>query len=66
VNIACSALHIRDPRAHVPLSLAATCQPWSVSLKVGRSTYIGRSKQLRRNGGGSSTVFSCGVGFESF
>ena len=40
VNIACSALHIRDPRAHVPLSLAATCQPCSVSLKAGRSTYI--------------------------
>ena len=39
VNIACSALHIRDPRAHVPLSLAATCQPCSVSLKAGRSTY---------------------------
>ena len=39
VNIACSALHIRDPRAHVPLSLTATCQPCSVSLKAGRSTY---------------------------
>ena len=39
VNIACSALHIRNPRAHVPLSLAATCQPCSVSLKAGRSTY---------------------------
>ena len=39
VNISCSALHIRDPRAHVPLSLAATCQPCSVSLKAGRSTY---------------------------
>ena len=30
VNIACSALHIRDPRAHVPLSLAATCQLFSI------------------------------------
>ncbi len=39
VNIMCLALNIRNPRVHVPLSLAATCQPCSVSLKARRSTY---------------------------
>jgi hypothetical protein len=39
VNIACSALNIRNPRAHVPLTLVAN-QMCRVSRKERRSDYI--------------------------
>src|SRR5215471_15422236 len=39
MSIACYALHIRHPRAHILLSLPATCQVCTVSLKAGLSTY---------------------------
>ena len=39
MSIACYALHIRHPRAHVLPSLTATCQVCTISLKAGLSTY---------------------------
>jgi hypothetical protein len=39
VSIACYGLHIRPPWVHVPASLTATCQVWTVSLKAGLYTY---------------------------
>src|SRR4029434_7557713 len=39
MSIACYALHIRHPRAHILPSLTATCQLCTVSLKAGLSTY---------------------------
>src|SRR5438132_1544996 len=39
MSIACYALHIRHPRAHILPSLTATCQLYTVSLKAGLSTY---------------------------
>src|SRR5262252_2231736 len=39
MSIACYALHIRHPRAHILPSLTATCQVCTVSLKAGLSTY---------------------------
>src|SRR5438093_11018060 len=33
-------MHTRHPRAHVLLSLTATCQVWTVSLKAGQSTVL--------------------------
>src|SRR6516164_6190995 len=41
MSIACYALHIRHPRAHILPSLTATCQVCTVSLKAGLSTYNG-------------------------
>src|SRR5207253_7586058 len=39
MSIACYALHIRHPRAHILPSLTDTCQLYTVSLKAGLSTY---------------------------
>src|SRR5215471_2267004 len=39
MSIACYALHIRHPRAHILPSLTATCQLCTASLKAGLSTY---------------------------
>src|SRR5215813_11226196 len=39
MSIACYALHIRHPRAHILPSLTATCQVCTVALKAGLSTY---------------------------
>jgi tetratricopeptide (TPR) repeat protein len=40
VNIECCGRGIRNPQAHVPLPLTATCQLCQASLKVERNTYI--------------------------
>jgi hypothetical protein len=47
-NIACSAVNIRNPQVHVPLSLADTCQLCVVSLKEGRTTYIAVKRDCAR------------------
>jgi hypothetical protein len=39
MSIACYALQIRHPRAHILPSLTATCQVCTVALKAGLSTY---------------------------
>src|SRR2546422_600531 len=39
MSIACYALHIRHPQAHILPSLAATCQVGIVLLQGGLSTY---------------------------
>ena len=38
-SIACFGLPMRHPRVYFLLSLAATCQVCTVSLKAGQSTY---------------------------
>ena len=45
MNIECLGTNIRNPLAHVPLSLTDTCQLCLVSLKTGRKDYIGTQRQ---------------------
>jgi len=47
MSIACYALHIRHPRAHILPSLTATCQVCTVALKAGLSTYNTFGEVLR-------------------
>ena len=59
VNIGCSAVNIRNPQVHVPLSLADTCQLCGVSLKDGRTTYTGNRAGLRKSA--QPLTFTLGV-----
>jgi len=49
---------IRSLQVHVPPSLTATCQPLPLSMKVGRTIYIGSFSAGRTEGPpGSTTVY---------
>ena len=61
MSIACYALHIRHPRAHILPSLTATCQVCTVSLKAGLSTYNGFARGALDPPDGDATQADTGI-----
>ena len=61
MSIACDALQIRHPRAHLLPSLTATCQVCTVSLKAGLSTYNGFASCTLNAPDGEPTEADTGV-----
>ena len=64
MNIACLALNIRNPRAHVPLSLAVTCQ-LRVSGKRDGPTIPAFNRTPRVRGGNLARRCGAPVNFAS-
>src|SRR5215471_2035328 len=61
MSIACYALHIRHPRAHILPSLTATCQVCTVALKAGLSTYNGFARGALDPPDGDATQADTGI-----